>query len=80
MIVAECYKEAALDQCLGLLLMPSVPILIVPMLCVGMHPLTLRVNAGRRASGAAFPHRAWERATRVNNPGAYETPIARRSR
>ncbi|WP_420893099.1 hypothetical protein, partial [Pseudomonas lactis] len=34
---------------------------IVPTLCVGMHPVTLRVTtsgAGRGASGAAFPRRA----------------------
>jgi urease subunit beta len=35
---------------------------IVPTLCVGMHPVTLRVTkSGRRASTAAFPRRAWER-------------------
>jgi hypothetical protein len=44
MIVAEYYREAALDQCLGFLLMPSVPILIVPTLRVGMPPRTLCVQ------------------------------------
>gem|GEM_PF-5834323 len=48
--------------------------LIVPTLCVGIHPVTLRVtpaqglslasSAGRRASEAAFPRRAWERSSR----------------
>ena len=42
--------------------------LIVPTLCVVMHPVTLCVTVaqgvkpGRGASGAAFPRRAWERA------------------
>jgi hypothetical protein len=45
--------------------------MLVPTLCVGTHPVTLRVTTaqdsnlasptGRRASGAAFPRRAWER-------------------
>src|SRR5690349_5024308 len=37
--------------------------LIVPTLCVGMQPVTLRVTcrSGRRASIEAFPRRAWER-------------------
>ncbi len=34
MIVAECYREAALGQGFGFLLMPSVPIPIVPTLRV----------------------------------------------
>ncbi len=37
--------------------------MIVPTLRVGMHPVTLCVTlhkAGRRASGAAFPRRAWD--------------------
>jgi hypothetical protein len=47
--------------------------LIVPTLCVGMHPVTLRVppaqdssrasTAERGASPAAFPRGAWERST-----------------
>src|SRR3989344_6573727 len=46
-------------------------VVIVPTLCVGMHPVTLRVSiahgsrsassAERGASLAAFPRRAWER-------------------
>ena len=49
----------------------AVPTLIVPTLCVGMHPVTLCVTiaqdsslastAGRGASPAAFPRGAWER-------------------
>jgi hypothetical protein len=37
--------------------------MIVPTLCVGMKPETLRVSsrAGRGASVEAFPRRAWER-------------------
>ena len=49
--------------------------MIVPTLCVGMHPMTLRVtvahgsrrvsSAERGASLAAFPRRAWERSMRT---------------
>ncbi|MNL40877.1 hypothetical protein D3C87_1632550 [compost metagenome] len=39
-------------------------ILIVPTLCVGMQPVTLRVT-GRRASLEAFPRGAWERSIEV---------------
>ena len=39
--------------------------MIVPTLCVGMQPGTLRVpsEAERRASVEAFPRRAWERSS-----------------
>ena len=38
---------------------------IVPMLCMGMQPVTLRVTE-RGASLEAFPRRAWERSTSEN--------------
>ncbi|PRW75298.1 hypothetical protein C7A12_17400 [Pseudomonas fluorescens] len=46
------------------------------MLCVGTHPVTLRVTtlrAGRGASRVAFPRRAWERSESVHaiQPRAY---------
>jgi len=56
--------------------------LIVPTLCVGIHPVTLRVtpaqdlnlasSAGRRASEAAFPRRAWERSI---SEGQHESSV-----
>src|SRR5690349_4767131 len=52
--------------------------MIVPTLRVGMHPVTLLVtvahgshhasSAGRGASLAAFPRRAWERSYRCDGP------------
>jgi len=47
--------------------------MIVPMLCVGMQPGTLRVpsKAERRAREEAFPRRAWERSSgEVQQQGA----------
>ncbi len=64
----------------------AVPTLIVPTLCVGMHPVTLCVTiaqdsslastAERGASPAAFPRGAWERSVRT---GVEETgrPVGR---
>ena len=53
-----------------------VPVLIVPTLCVGMQPRTLRVPSvpglkstvwlERGASLEAFPRRAWERSAAIN--------------
>jgi hypothetical protein len=50
---------------------PEKFVLIVPTLCVGMHPLTLCVTtlrAGRGASQAAFPRGAWERSVSRGRP------------
>ncbi|XUK67042.1 hypothetical protein ABMA08_11730 [Pseudomonas yamanorum] len=61
--------------------------LIVPTLCVGMHTVTLRVTiargvnpavpAGRGASEAAFPRRAWERSPSPTTPQYANPPGAR---
>ena len=51
---------AGLQGCTYKLSLNLSAILIVPTLCVGMQPVTLRVT-GRRASLEAFPRGAWER-------------------
>ena len=62
--------------------------LIVPTLCVGMHPVTLRVTlaqdsslastAERGASLAAFPRRAWERSRKSCEHPLFTTHQAER--
>jgi hypothetical protein len=84
MIVAECYREAALGQGFGFLLMPSIrthypdrshalrgnaaPDALRPALTQSVNGCIPTQSVGTINGG------------RLNNPGAYETPNARRSR
>jgi hypothetical protein len=71
----EKQQRCAAPLYVGVSLLAMLLPLIVPTLCVGMHPVTLRVTlaqdsslvltAERRASPAAFPRGAWERSISV---------------
>jgi hypothetical protein len=50
--------------------------MIVPTLCVGMHPPTLRVDVRTRSIKAVLPRRAWEQ-SQINQHPKHKIPDLR---